>query len=121
MEITKAPYYNYPQMVIKLSSKPHKMFIGGRGVGKTTIISDEMIRYMSHMNRGKISLNGLTYFHIRTKSLPPIIDHLERQDSKSDPAPGQRCLRVTAGGSFVLMLSSGVCFKVRNEIFYAKG
>jgi len=79
MEITKDPYYNHPQLALKLSSRPHKMFIGGRGVGKTTIIADEVIRYMAHMNRGKISLNGLTYFHIRTKSLPPIIDHWERR------------------------------------------
>jgi len=77
--IKEAPYYNFPQMVLKLSSEPHKMFIGGRGVGKTTIIADEVIRYVASMPRGKVSLNGLTYFHIRTKSLPPIIDHWERR------------------------------------------
>ena len=77
--IVPAPYYNYPQRVIKLCTRPHKMFIGGRGVGKTTIIADQMIDCMTTMPRGKISLNGLTYFHIRTKSLPPIIDHLERR------------------------------------------
>ena len=49
------------------------------GVGKTTIISDQVIDCMKYMPRGKISLNGLTYFHIRTKSLPPIIDHWERR------------------------------------------
>lgn len=79
MEIKPAPFYNNPQLVIKLSSKPHKMFIGGRGVGKTTIIADQVLDCMRYMPRGKISLNGLTYFHIRTKSLPPIIDHWERR------------------------------------------
>ena len=79
MEVKLAPYYNYPQFALKFSAKLHKMFIGGRGVGKTTIIADEIIQYMAHMDRGKISLNGLTYFHIRTKSLPPIIDHMERR------------------------------------------
>ena len=79
LQIRPAPYYNFPQLVIKLSSRPHKMFIGGRGVGKTTIIADEVIKYISAMPRGKVSLNGLTYFHIRTKSLPPIIDHWERR------------------------------------------
>lgn len=79
MEIRPAPYYNNPQLVIKLSSRPHKMFIGGRGVGKTTIIADQVIDCLKVMPRGKISLNGLTYFHIRTKSLPPIIDHWERR------------------------------------------
>ena len=78
IEIKPAPYYNNPQLVIKYGLQPHKMFIGGRGVGKTTIIADEVIKYLSAMPRGKVSLNGLTYFHIRTKSLPPIIDHWER-------------------------------------------
>lgn len=48
-------------------------------MGKTTIIGEQIRRYMEAMPRGKISLNGMTYFHIRTKSLPPIIDHLERR------------------------------------------
>ena len=74
-----APFYNIPQQVIKFSSRPHKMFIGGRGVGKTTIIADQVIDCLITMPRGKISLNGLTYLHIRTKSLPPIIDHWERR------------------------------------------
>ncbi len=78
-EITEAPFYNEPQLVIKGCTKPHKMFIGGRGVGKTTIIADQVIDCLKGMPRGKISLNGLTYFHIRTKSLPPIIDHWERR------------------------------------------
>ena len=77
--INNAPFYNEPQHIIKLSSRPHKMFIGGRGVGKTTIIADQVIDCLKTMPRGKISLNGLTYFHIRTKSLPPIIDHWERR------------------------------------------
>jgi len=78
-EIREAPFYNEPQIIIKLSTRRHKMFIGGRGVGKTTIIADQIIDCLKNMPRGKISLNGLTYFHIRTKSLPPIIDHLERR------------------------------------------
>ena len=78
-EITDAPFYNDPQLVIKGCTRPHKMFIGGRGVGKTTIIADQVIDCLKKMPRGKISLNGLTYFHIRTKSLPPIIDHWERR------------------------------------------
>ena len=78
-DIKTAPYYNFPQFVIRSCTKPHKMFIGGRGVGKTTIIADQVIDCLIAMPRGKISLNGLTYFHIRTKSLPPIIDHWERR------------------------------------------
>ncbi len=79
MEIKEAPYYNEPQFVIKTCNRRHKMLIGGRGVGKTTIIADQVIECLKLMPRGKISFNGLTYFHIRTKSLPPIIDHWERR------------------------------------------
>ncbi|MCX6305515.1 MAG: hypothetical protein NT040_11155 [Bacteroidetes bacterium] len=78
-DIKDSPYYNDPQFVIRTCTKPHKMFIGGRGVGKTTIIADQLIDCLITMPRGKVSLNGLTYFHIRTKSLPPIIDHWERR------------------------------------------
>ena len=78
-DIRPAPFLNDPQLAIELSHSTHKVFIGGRGVGKTTIIAEEIIKYMVAMPRGKISLNGLTYFHIRTKSLPPIIDHFERR------------------------------------------
>ena len=70
IKVRPAPYLNDPQVAIQLSHSPHKVFIGGRGVGKTTIIAEDIIRYFVAMPRGKISLNGLTYFHIRTKSLP---------------------------------------------------
>lgn len=79
MIIKPAPYYNNPQLAVKLSTKPHKMCIWGRGTGKTTIIADVDIMCLTHMPKGKLSMNGLTYFHIRTKSLPPIIDHWERR------------------------------------------
>lgn len=79
MEIKTAPYYNNPQLAILLSTVPNKMFIGGRGVGKTTIIAEEALKYISTMPRGKVALGSLTYFHIRTKSLPAMIDQWERR------------------------------------------
>lgn len=79
MNIKPAPYYNNPQLALQLSTAPTKVFIGGRGVGKTTIIADEFIKYISVMPRGKIAFGGLTYFHIRTKSMPQIIDQFERR------------------------------------------
>ena len=57
--IKESPFYNDPQVVIKLCTASHKMFIGGRGVGKTTIIADQVIDCLKTMPRGKISLNGL--------------------------------------------------------------
>lgn len=74
-----AQYYNYPQLAIKLSSRPHKMGIWGRGTGKTTILGDEIVDVVDLMPRGKIGFAGLTYFHLKTKSLPAIIDQWERR------------------------------------------
>jgi len=54
------------------------MCIWGRGTGKTTVIADIIVQAMKYMPRGKMSLNGLTYFHLRTKSMPQIIAHWER-------------------------------------------
>jgi hypothetical protein len=79
MEIKPAQYYNNPQLAVKLSSVPHKMLPWGRGTGKTTIFGDEMLTYISYMPRCKIAFGGLTYYHIRTKSMPQIIDQLERR------------------------------------------
>jgi len=79
MEIKPAPYYNFPQLAVKLSSKPYKMCIWGRGTGKTTIFADEIIKAMTYMPRGKVLFGGLTYFHIKNKSMGPIIAHWERR------------------------------------------
>jgi hypothetical protein len=78
-EIKPAPYYNDLQLAVELSNKLHKMVIAGRGAGKTTLFGNEFIKYLKVMPRGKYSMNGLTYFHLKTKSLPLIIDHFERR------------------------------------------
>jgi hypothetical protein len=79
MEIKPAPYYNWPQITVKLSSKPFKTCIWGRATGKTTIFADEILKALTYMPRGKILFGGLTYFHIRNKSMGPIIAHWERR------------------------------------------
>lgn len=78
-KIEQAPYYNNLQIGIKLSSVPNKMIIAGRGVGKTTIHAEDFIDDLIAMPRGKFAFGGLTYFHIRTKSMPAIIDQWERR------------------------------------------
>lgn len=75
----KAPYYNDPQLAIKLCQQPHKMLVAGRGIGKTTIFADEMLDLAILMPRAKFAFIGLTYFHLRTKSMPAIIDQWERR------------------------------------------
>lgn len=77
--IKQAPYYNNLQLAIKLSSIPNKMVIAGRGVGKTTIHAEDLIEDIKTMPRGKFAFGGLTYFHVRTKSMPAIIDQWERR------------------------------------------
>ena len=74
-----APYYNPPQLAVKLSSRPNKMLVWGRGTGKTTIFADEILDLALLMPRAKFAFMGLTYFHIRTKSMPAIIDQWERR------------------------------------------
>jgi len=77
--LVEAPYYNHAQLALKLSSVPHKMFIAGRGTGKTTIHADDFLEDVVQMPRGKFGFGGLTYFHVRTKSMPAIIDQWERR------------------------------------------
>ncbi|MCK9399632.1 MAG: hypothetical protein M0Q51_06510 [Bacteroidales bacterium] len=79
IDIVSAPYYNNAQLAIKFSSVPHKMFIAGRGTGKTTIHADDFLEDIIRMPRGKFGFGGLTYFHVRTKSMPAIIDQWERR------------------------------------------
>jgi len=79
IELIQAPWYNHAQITLKLSSVPHKMFIAGRGTGKTTIHADEFLEDVIRMPRGKFGFGGLTYFHVRTKSMPAIIDQWERR------------------------------------------
>jgi len=55
------------------------MLIWGRGTGKTTVLADEIVDVAELMPRGKIGFCGLTYFHLKTKSLPAIIDQWERR------------------------------------------
>ncbi|MCO6501353.1 MAG: hypothetical protein J5I47_13390 [Vicingus serpentipes] len=78
-KIIPALYYNDPQLAIKLCHQPHKMFVAGRGIGKTTIFADEMLDLGMLMPRAKFAFMGLTYFHVRTKSMPAIIDQWERR------------------------------------------
>jgi hypothetical protein len=77
VNVEPAPYYNYPQLAVKLSSAPHKTCIWGRGTGKTTILADEKLKLLIAMPRCKIAFGGLTYFHVRTKSMPAIIKQFE--------------------------------------------
>jgi hypothetical protein len=71
--------YNHAQLAVKLSSARHKAIVAGRGIGKTTIIADEELQLQRLMPRGKIGLIGLTYFHIKTKSMPVVINHWEKK------------------------------------------
>ena len=63
-------WYNNPQLAVKLSSRIYKIIIGGRGIGKTTIFADEIERYRLQMPRCKLVFGGLTYFHLKTRSMP---------------------------------------------------
>lgn len=78
MNLTPAPYYNNPQLAVKFSTAAHKMLPWGRGTGKTTILADEIVKFIFGMPRCKGGFCGLTYVHVRTRSMPAIIDQWER-------------------------------------------
>lgn len=70
---------NNVQIVTKLSPARHKVLVAGRGVGKTTMIAEEILDLARIFPRGKIGLIGMTYYHIKTKSMPVVIKHFEKR------------------------------------------
>lgn len=70
---------NNVQLVTKLSTARHKVLVAGRGVGKTTMIAEELLDLLRIFPRGKAGLIGMTYYHIKTKSMPVIIKHWEKR------------------------------------------
>lgn len=76
--------YNPAQLAIKLSNAKHKMVVAGRGIGKTTALADEILSLVRLFPRGKMALIGLTYYHIKTKSMPVMVKHWEKKGFRKD-------------------------------------
>lgn len=96
---TKKIYVNPKQAKFLQAKQTTRVWVGGRGSGKTRVISHTMkimVCGSSHMNlkpmnRAKIFLLGSTYEQILTKFWPEIQEGLEQHGLKehfSDGAPG---------------------------------
>lgn len=89
--IKKNIYLNPKQMQLVQATQKEKVFIGGRGVGKSTVNGVETSLNVRYLPRSKGFILGLTYNQILTKFLPPVIDMWERIGLKewiSDKQPG---------------------------------
>lgn len=68
---------NLAQMALLKAKQQYKVFEGGRGIGKSTIIAKEMIDVVESMPRSLNVLVGASYMQILTRTLPSTIHGLE--------------------------------------------
>lgn len=67
---------NLMQLAIRLARQPVKVIEGGRGVGKSTVLADEMVDVVHDMPQSTNFLQGATYQQILTRTLPSTIESL---------------------------------------------
>jgi len=65
-------YWNPKQLAFLQAIKPYKMFLGGRGSGKTTAEGGEQYRSMVQMPRSRGFLASSTYGQLLTNTLPAV-------------------------------------------------
>lgn len=63
-------YFNQKQIAFLKARQKQKLFLGGRGVGKTTVMGEAQYRSAAQFPRGKGFLSSSTYAQILTKSIP---------------------------------------------------
>ena len=83
-------YVNKVQEKFLLAKQQFKMLVGGRGLGKTSIIAFLIFLYLKRMPRAKGFFVSSTYNQLLTKTMPAIIQRWEDLGIKehSDDAPG---------------------------------
>lgn len=65
-------YWNPKQLEFLRAIKPYKMFLGGRGSGKTTTEGGEQYRCMAEMPRSRGFLASSTYAQLLNSTLPAV-------------------------------------------------
>jgi hypothetical protein len=88
---SKPIYLNPKQLAFIENNARRKVFIGGRGTGKTTVGGVQQYLYSVKMPRSKGFILGLTYNQILTKFLPPMLEMIERmgmREHKDRKSPG---------------------------------
>ncbi len=75
---------NLMQLMVRQAKQPVKVVEGGRGVGKSTVLADEMIDVVHNMPRSTNFLQAATYQQALTRTLPSTIQSLESLGYKKD-------------------------------------
>lgn len=65
-------YWNEKQLNFLRAIRPYKMFLGGRGSGKTTVEGGEQYRCMTQMPRSRGFLASSTYAQLLNSTLPAV-------------------------------------------------
>ena len=73
----KAIELNLAQMAITLAPQMKKYFMGGRGIGKSTIIGRQIMEIATSMPRAHCTIVGETFRQMLTDTLPSTIAGLE--------------------------------------------
>lgn len=68
---------NLMQLAVRMATQRIKVILGGRGVGKSTVLADEMVDIVHDMPRSTNFLQGVTFQQILTRTLPSTIESLE--------------------------------------------
>ncbi|MBL7780699.1 MAG: terminase family protein [Saprospiraceae bacterium] len=66
-------YWNSKQLKFLQATQKRKMFLGGRGAGKTTVEGGEQYIFATQMPRSKGFLSSTTYNQLLTKTLPSLM------------------------------------------------
>jgi hypothetical protein len=83
-------YLNSKQLSFYLALQAIKVFVGGRGAGKSTIMGFEAFRRVQELPRSKGFVLGCTYQQILTRFLPPMIDVWGRMGYRRHVSPQEQ-------------------------------
>ncbi|MFD2961375.1 MULTISPECIES: hypothetical protein [Olivibacter] len=72
------------QLMVRLATQKTKVIEGGRGVGKSTVLADEIEETVHDMPRSTNFLQGVTFQQLLTRTLPSTIASLESFGYKKD-------------------------------------
>jgi hypothetical protein len=75
---------NLPQLLLSMAPQKHVTLEGGRGLGKSFIVSDRVKKFVEQMPRAKIAIPGRTYEQLLTRTLPSTISGLREFGFRKD-------------------------------------
>src|SRR4051812_39668655 len=69
----KEIYVNEKQLALLQARQRRKVFLAGRGAGKTTVAGFHLLDCAGHLPRAKFFLLGITYNQVQSILLPPML------------------------------------------------